>query len=254
MEKRRKKRLQRWLISRTMFLVLIVFCVFTCKSIFTNVFENKKAERKITLVEVTTTLESKRTTVKSIEVSSEIKQNQEKNVSKEEKEEAEEITVEDQKEQETKISAYEESPTYYYNISEHDKILITKVVYAESRGECFEGKVAVAAVVLNRYFSGSCEFNTSSIEAVITQNGAFASISWITDSMLAEVPECREAVEAACKGWDPTRKVFEDGAKFFYAYNSDILSPYERERREGIEELIIGEHAFHNEFNEVEIR
>jgi N-acetylmuramoyl-L-alanine amidase len=38
--------------------------------------------------------------------------------------------------------------------SNKDKILIAKVVYAESRGEPFEGQAAVAAVVINRYESG----------------------------------------------------------------------------------------------------
>lgn len=252
-EKRRKKRLKRWLISRTMFLALIVFCIFTCKNIFANVFENKETECETTFVEVTTTPEPEYTSARSIEVASKKENLNESTEDTEIAEATEKIAVEEPKEAETQISAYGESPAYYYNISEEDKFLITKVVYAEARGECLEGKVAVAAVVLNRYFSGSGEFNTSSIEAVITQSGAFASISWVTESMLAEVPECREAVEAACKGWDPTRKVFEDGAKFFYAYKSDIISPFERERRKGIEELIIGEHAFHNEFNEVEL-
>lgn len=35
-----------------------------------------------------------------------------------------------------------------------EKLLIARVVYAEARGEIFEGQVAVAAVVLNRYESG----------------------------------------------------------------------------------------------------
>lgn len=38
--------------------------------------------------------------------------------------------------------------------SKAEKLLIARVVYAESRGEIFEGQVAVATVVLNRYESG----------------------------------------------------------------------------------------------------
>lgn len=38
--------------------------------------------------------------------------------------------------------------------STEEKLLIARVVYAEARGEIFEGQVAVAAVVLNRYESG----------------------------------------------------------------------------------------------------
>ena len=38
--------------------------------------------------------------------------------------------------------------------SHREKLLIARVVYSEARGEPFEGQVAVAAVVLNRYESG----------------------------------------------------------------------------------------------------
>ena len=38
--------------------------------------------------------------------------------------------------------------------TEEEKEIIAKVVYAEARGECFEGQVAVAQVVINRYESG----------------------------------------------------------------------------------------------------
>jgi len=49
-----------------------------------------------------------------------------------------------------KISIEEKTEGY----TEAEKILIAKVVYAEARGECFEGQAAVAQVVLNRYESG----------------------------------------------------------------------------------------------------
>ena len=68
--------------------------------------------------------------------------------------------------------------------------------------------------------------------------------------MLEENPSCMEAVESACKGWDPTRKVFEDGAKFFYA--PDYVTGYQKEIRQGIESYKIGNHIFHNDFNEDE--
>ena len=38
--------------------------------------------------------------------------------------------------------------------SHSEKLLIARVVYSEARGEPFEGQVAVAAVVLNRFESG----------------------------------------------------------------------------------------------------
>lgn len=146
------------------------------------------------------------------------------------------------------ISAYEAGEIYYYNLSYEEKVYIAKVVYAESRGECFEGQVAVAATVLNRYTSDDKRFCRDSIYSVVTQSGQYASISGITIEDLNTVPSCMEAVEAACKGWDPTRVQFSEGAKFFFNPDGD-LSEQARKEREGIETYRIGAHLFHNDFN-----
>jgi N-acetylmuramoyl-L-alanine amidase len=63
--------------------------------------------------------------------------------------------------QSEKVSAY----------SNAEKLLIARVVYAESRGEIFEGQVAVATVVLNRYESGSFG---SSIAKIVFAHDQFA--------------------------------------------------------------------------------
>ncbi len=55
--------------------------------------------------------------------------------------------------------------------SEEEKIFIARVVYAEARGEIFEGQVAVATVVLNRFESG--KFG-SSIKRVVFSRSQFA--------------------------------------------------------------------------------
>lgn len=157
------------------------------------------------------------------------------------------ITVSEVKQTPT-ISAYGPGEEYYYDLSEEDKIYIAKVVYQEARGESFEGQVAVAAVILNRYVSNDSRFSTSSIYSVVTQSGQFASIDGVTMTNLNAVPSCMEAVEAACKGWDPTRVVFEDGAKFFFNPDGD-LSARARYERNGVETYQIGNHLFHNEMN-----
>lgn len=149
-----------------------------------------------------------------------------------------------------RISAYEAGETYYYNLSYEEKVYIAKVVYAESRGECFEGQVAVAATVLNRYTSNDARFCRESIYSVVTQSGQYASISGITMEDLNAVPSCMEAVEAACKGWDSTRVVFSDGAKFFFNPDGD-LDELARKEREGVETYQIGAHLFHNDLNVV---
>jgi len=148
------------------------------------------------------------------------------------------------------LSADGPSHNYYYNISKEEKVMIAKVVWAEARGECYEGKVAVAAVVLNRYFYGKGQgFNRESIEAVITQPYQFANISNVTNEKLSLYPECMSAVEDACKGWDPTREMFKEGALFFYAPTG--VTGYQAEIREGIKFLAIGNHNFHYDFEKV---
>jgi len=162
----------------------------------------------------------------------------------------EEIQCEDTEEKvpEPTISAYEPGTVYYYNISSEDKLYIAKVLYKEARGEIYEGMVAVACTVLNRYYSGDARFERDSIYSVITQSGAYASIDDVTIDMVKEIPKLEQAVEDACLGWDPTRKMFAEGALFFYAPGE--LEGYQKEIREGIQVLQIGNHNFHNDFNE----
>lgn len=146
------------------------------------------------------------------------------------------------------ISAYEPGDVYYYNISNEDKLYIAKLLYKEARGEIYEGIVAVACTVLNRYYSGDARFERDSIYSVITQSGAYASIDDVTIDMVKEIPALEQAVEDACHGWDPTRKMFANGALFFYAPKE--VEGYQKEIREGITVLQIGNHNFHNDFND----
>jgi len=141
------------------------------------------------------------------------------------------------------LSPYGPSEEYFYNISYEEKVMIAKVVWAECGFECFECKVAVASVVLNRYFYGNHCFDRKSISTVITQPYQFASIKNVTKETLDKHPECMEAVEAACKGWDPTRKAFPQGALYFYApalMNKDF--------QKGVEVLSIGNVNFHYDY------
>ncbi len=146
------------------------------------------------------------------------------------------------------ISAYEPGTVYVYELTKEDKIYIAKVVYAESRGEPYEGQVAVAAVILNRFFSDDSRFDRESIYTVVTQSGQFASIKGVTIEDLNSAESCMQAVEDACKGWDPTRVAFSEGAIFFYNPDGD-LDEEARIAREGIETYQIGHHLFHVEIH-----
>ncbi|MBS4173297.1 spore cortex-lytic enzyme [Bacillus sp. FJAT-49736] len=84
--------------------------------------------------------------------------------------------------------------------SQNDIRLMSNAVYGESRGEPYEGQVAVAAVILNRV--GSPSF-PNTVSGVIFQPGAFTAVAdgqiWLTPNKMAE-----KAVMDAINGWDPT--------------------------------------------------
>lgn len=92
------------------------------------------------------------------------------------------------------------SRAQYLTLSQSEIDLMARVVYGESRGEPFEGQVAVAAVILNRIFSD--EF-PSTIEKVIYQDLAFTAV---TDGQYKLTPDAQayQAVRRALSGYDPT--------------------------------------------------
>jgi N-acetylmuramoyl-L-alanine amidase len=95
--------------------------------------------------------------------------------------------------------------------SSQDLDYLAHTIYGEARGESFEGKVAVAAVVLNRADSG--QFGNS-IREVIFQMGAFSAVS---DGQYYLQPDdaSYEAAREALNGWDPT-----NGAIYFWNPNT----------------------------------
>ena len=60
------------------------------------------------------------------------------------------------------------------NVSNNDLNLLSKLIYAEARGEPYTGQVAVGAVVLNRVKSSSFP---NSVAGVIYQSGAFSVVN-----------------------------------------------------------------------------
>lgn len=92
-------------------------------------------------------------------------------------------------------------------VSKNDVDLMAKVVYAESNSEPYEGKVAVASVILNRLRNNKFP---KSIEGVIKQRYAF---SCVVDGNVYANPDttCYNAVFDALDGKDPTTS-----ALYFY--------------------------------------
>ncbi len=92
------------------------------------------------------------------------------------------------------------SPTDFGGFSSSDISLMSHVVYGEARNQPFEGEVAIAAVILNRYHSSKFPH---SIPAIIYQPGAFTSIS-NGQAWRGTNSSTNAAVMDAIHGWDPT--------------------------------------------------
>lgn len=84
--------------------------------------------------------------------------------------------------------------------NESESYLLGRLVHGEARGEPYIGKVAVAAVVLNRVKSASFP---NTISGVIYQAGAFDAVAdgqiWLTPD-----EDSLRAARDALAGWDPT--------------------------------------------------
>ncbi len=78
--------------------------------------------------------------------------------------------------------------------------LLSKLVYAEARGEPYNGMVAVAASVLNRVADSRFP---NTIAGVIYQAGAYTCVS---DGQINLSPDstAKKAAQDAINGWDPT--------------------------------------------------
>lgn len=86
------------------------------------------------------------------------------------------------------------------SVSDSDLNLLARCVYGESRGEPYNGQVAVAAVVLNRVRSSKFP---NTISGVIYQKNAFTAVN---DGQINLTPNqtAYNAARDALNGWDPT--------------------------------------------------
>lgn len=118
-------------------------------------------------------------------------------------------------------------------ITQSDIELMAKLIYAESRGEPYEGKVAVASVVLNRALSPSFP---NTVQEVIYQPKAF---SCVKNGHIAACPDknCYDAVYEALKGNDPTNEAL-------YYYNPSISTCSWMKNKEKKDPKSIGHHLF----------
>lgn len=118
-------------------------------------------------------------------------------------------------------------------LTNNDIHLMAQVVFAESRSEPYEGKVAVASVILNRLTD--CRF-PNNVEGVVKQRAAF---SCIRDGKINVSPDkkCYEAVKDAIRGKDPTNH-----AMYFYNPKIATCKWMKNIRKSNIKQ--IGNHVF----------
>lgn len=152
-------------------------------------------------------------------------------------------------------------------LKNEELMLLAQIVYAEAGNQPFEGKVAVAAVVLNRVESS---IYPDSINEVIFQKSQFSPVK--DGKIMAcgkevkegEIPQsCIEAAEQALNGADPTEDLLKkeavrlgldpekyagDGALGFYNPNA-INCTSELTARNCIKcQVKIGDHYFYYKF------
>lgn len=135
-----------------------------------------------------------------------------------------------EKEDVVEVFSYNNKTLY---ITAEDISLMAKIVYAESKGEPHEGKVAVASVILNRVTSSNFP---GTIEGVIFQKNAF---SCVVNGMINVTPDesSYKAVSEAISGADPT-----NNALFFY--NPKIATCSWMKNIEKKKIINIGHHVF----------
>lgn len=93
------------------------------------------------------------------------------------------------------------------DLSPQEQELLARLVRAEAEGEPYAGKVAVAAVVLNRLEHPDFP---NSVPEIVYQYRQFEPVLDGTINIPAR-PEDRAAVRDALAGWDPS-----DGALYFF--------------------------------------
>lgn len=118
-------------------------------------------------------------------------------------------------------------------ITDSDIHLMAQIVYAESNAEPYEGKVAVASVILNRLQDYRFPNN---IEGVVKQKAAFSCVK--NGKIYAQPNEnCYRAVKDALNGKDPTNNAI-------YFYNPKIATSKWMKNINKSNTKTIGNHVF----------
>lgn len=145
---------------------------------------------------------------------------------------AEEINLYSEKEEVVEVFSHQNQKIY---LTRDDINLMAAVVYGESKGEPYDGKVAVASVILNRVVNYKFP---NSVKEVITQKNAFSCVR-NGQIPLTQDKLCYKAVYDAISGYDPT-----NNCCFFY--NPQIATCNWMKGVDKTNQRRIGNHVFFN--------
>lgn len=99
------------------------------------------------------------------------------------------------------------------NLSNNEQELLSRIIYAEAKGEPYIGQVAVGAVILNRIDSPDFP---NTLAGVIYQPLAFEPVQNGTiNQAVPQNADARRAAKDALNGYDPT-----GGCLYFYNPNT----------------------------------
>ncbi|MUT67383.1 spore cortex-lytic enzyme [Paenibacillus sp. NEAU-GSW1] len=115
--------------------------------------------------------------------------------------------------------------------NERELNLLARIVYGEARGESYKGKVAVAAVVMNRVQASGFP---DTIEGVIEESGAFTAVDDGQYYMQPDSEAYRAAIDAL-RGEDPS------GGALYYFNPKTATSDWIWTRKQIV---TIGNHIF----------
>ncbi|WP_339276566.1 cell wall hydrolase [Paenibacillus sp. FSL W8-0426] len=137
----------------------------------------------------------------------------------------------------TKLLSQEDrkSATWSYTVSDKELFLLQKIVMAEAEGEPYEGKVAVANVVLNRLRSANFP---DTIHKVIYQKSQFSPVANGRLDRVTPNEECVRAVNAALNG---TKEVPDNTYYFLSLTLADDLTVAKSQKKV----KTIGNHTFY---------
>lgn len=120
------------------------------------------------------------------------------------------------------------------NLSQSEKDLLGRLVHAEAKGESFDGKVAVATVVLNRVKDASFP---NTVEGVVYQSGQFSPV---TNGAINNVPSA-DSIKAVDEAIRIVNAGQSDGSLYFYNPRTAINTSF-LEARPTVK--TIGNHTF----------